>query len=84
MYKAGMRGTPSDARWVGIDIAKKTFDVAYGPTGQVESFANAPEGHDALIKRLEGHPVDLIGHLEKPPSAAAQVKFSPPDPQSLP
>lgn len=79
MYKAGMRGTPSDARWVGIDIAKKTFDVAYGPTGQVESFANAPEGHDALIKRLEGQPVDLIvmeatGGLERALASALHAE----------
>jgi len=60
MYKAGMRGTMSDAIWVGIDIAKKTFDVAYGPTGQVESFDNDLDGHEALVKRLEGLQVDLI------------------------
>lgn len=51
----------SDSKMVvGIDIAKETFDVAFGVNGAVEQFANSPEGHDGLIAKLNGTPVELI------------------------
>jgi len=45
---------------VGIDVAKETFDVAFGVQGIVEQFANSTEGHDGLIAKLAGTPVELI------------------------
>lgn len=45
---------------VGIDIAKETFDVSFGAQGVIEQFANAPQGHDELIAKLNGTPVELI------------------------
>lgn len=45
---------------VGIDIAKETFDVAFGAAGVVEQFTNDTEGHDSLIARLSSVSVELI------------------------
>lgn len=45
---------------VGIDIAKETFDVAFGVQGVVEQFANSADGHDELIAKLSATPVELI------------------------
>lgn len=45
---------------VGIDIAKQTFDAAIGIGGNIETFANDDDGHDALVAKLAGVAVDLI------------------------
>lgn len=45
---------------VGIEVAKDTIDVALGVQGIVGQFANATEGHDGLIAKLSGTPVELI------------------------
>ena len=45
---------------VGVDIAKKTFDAAFGCTGNIHSFLNDDAGHEALIDALVGRTVDLI------------------------
>jgi transposase len=45
---------------IGIDIAKQTFDVAFGVAGTIESFPNDDAGHDALTAKLAGVAVDLI------------------------
>ncbi|HWH72395.1 MAG TPA: IS110 family transposase [Candidatus Sulfotelmatobacter sp.] len=45
---------------VGIDIAKETFDAAFGTTGDVQTFSNDDAGYDALLGALAGRPVDLV------------------------
>ncbi|MDF9390982.1 MULTISPECIES: hypothetical protein [Methylococcus] len=45
---------------VGIDIAKQTFDAAFGVTGRIGTFANDDAGHDAFVAKLFGMTVDLI------------------------
>ncbi len=39
---------------VGIDIAKLTFDAAWGVTAEVRTFPNDAAGHEALITALAG------------------------------
>ena len=48
------------ARNVGVDISKGTLDVAIHPEGRGFRIANTPEGHRALIKRLEGFEIARI------------------------
>jgi transposase len=48
------------ARNVGVDISKDTLDVAIHPEGKGFRIANTPEGHRALIKRLEGFEIARI------------------------
>jgi len=48
------------ARNVGLDISKDTLDVAIHPEGRGFRIANTPEGHRALIKRLEGFEIARI------------------------
>ncbi|OOO01719.1 MAG: hypothetical protein USCGTAYLOR_02073 [Chromatiales bacterium USCg_Taylor] len=50
----------SDRIVVGIDVAKDTLEVAFGPTGDIQSITNETSGHEALIARLSAHPVELI------------------------
>ena len=45
---------------VGVDIAKRTFDVAIGVTGNTETFSNDDAGHDALLTKLADMPIDLV------------------------
>jgi transposase len=49
----------SDSITIGIDVAKEAVDVAFGTGGAVEQFTNEAEGHDSLIERLSGIPVDI-------------------------
>lgn len=49
-----------EAMVVGVDVAKQTFDAAFGVGGHIETFANDDGGHDAFVARLAGTPVDLI------------------------
>ncbi len=63
---------------VGVDIAKKTFDVAIGCTGAIHSFPNDDAGHESLIAALATHSVDLIvmeatGGLERHLACALQA-----------
>ena len=63
---------------IGSDIAKQTFDVAFGVAGTIESFPNDDAGHDALIAKLAGVAVDLIvmeatGGLERDLACALQA-----------
>ncbi len=48
------------ARNVGVDISKDTLDVAIHPEGKGFRIANTPQGHRALIKRLEGFEIARI------------------------
>lgn len=64
--------------FVGVDIAKKTFDAAIGCTGKIHSFSNDDAGHEALITALADHSVDLIvmeatGGLERHLACALQA-----------
>jgi transposase len=45
---------------VGIDVAKKSFEVALGAGGEVGSFANDDSGFDALLLRLKAYEVRLV------------------------
>lgn len=45
---------------VGIDISKKTMDVAIGHEQSTAIFSNDGAGHQALIAALKNHPVSLI------------------------
>jgi transposase len=45
---------------VGIDVAKVTLDVAFGPAGKVATYPNTPAGHDDLLSALVGSRVDLV------------------------
>jgi transposase len=63
---------------IGIDIAKQTFDVAFGVAGTIESFPSDDAGHDALTAKLAGVAVDLIvmeatGGLERDLACALQA-----------
>lgn len=46
--------------FVGVDIAKDSFDVAVRPHGQILSFANSSRGIADLCTRLGNLPVELI------------------------
>ena len=46
--------------YVGIDVAKDSFDVASQPAGLALSLPNDPAGRQQLLKALHGHPVALI------------------------
>lgn len=64
---------------VGVDIAKKTFDVALGCSGPVHSLSNDDPGHEALLALLANHSVDLIvleatGGLERRLACALQAE----------
>lgn len=54
-----MKNVP-EPLYVGVDVAKETLEVALGPSGAVQSFANDTEGHDALVAVLKKHTVALI------------------------
>ena len=61
----------SDPLYVGIDVAKDTFQVAACPEGLNASLPNTPEGHRKLCQHLKKHPVALIvleatGGYERP------------------
>jgi len=45
---------------VGIDVAKGTLDVAYGPDGPVRQFANTPQGYAELVTSLSSRHVARI------------------------
>lgn len=50
----------SESRYAGIDVAKQTLELALGPSAAVESFANEPQGHEAILKRLLEEKVALV------------------------
>jgi len=50
----------SDALYVGIDVAKDSFDVASDPAGLTLSLPNDPPGRQRLLDALQNHPVALI------------------------
>ena len=63
---------------VGIDIAKLSFDAAWGVTADVRTFPNDDAGHEALITALAGQTVELIameatGGLERDLACALQA-----------
>lgn len=45
---------------VGIDVAKKHLDVHLSLSGESLRLPNDPQGHQALVARLRGHPVRQI------------------------
>lgn len=63
---------------IGIDIAKKTFDAAFGVGGKIKTFANEDSGHDSLIAELASINIDLLlmeatGGLERDLACALQA-----------
>jgi transposase len=63
---------------VGIDVAKDTLEVAFGSEAATRSFTNDDDGHEALMKALSAHPVELIvmeatGGYEAPCACALQA-----------
>jgi transposase len=63
---------------VGIDVAKDTLEVAFGAEAATHSFTNDDDGHEALVRALSAHPVDLIvmeatGGYEAPCACALQA-----------
>ena len=50
----------SEPLYVGIDVAKESFDVASIPAGLVLSLPNDPPGRQHLLEALQKHPVALI------------------------
>jgi transposase len=50
----------TDALYVGIDVAKDSFDVASDPAGLKLSLPNDPTGRQRLLDRLQTQPVALI------------------------
>ena len=64
----------SDPLYVGIDVAKDSFDVASVPAGLALSLPNDPAGRQRLLDALKDRPVALIvmeatGGYERPLSA---------------
>ena len=50
----------SDPLYVGIDVAKDSFDVASKPSGLARSLPNDPAGRQRLLHALHSHSVALI------------------------
>jgi transposase len=50
----------TEALYVGIDVAKDSFDVASDPVGPKLSLPNDPKGWQKLLDSLQTHPVALI------------------------
>ena len=50
----------TDALYVGIDVAKDSFDVASDPAGLKLSLPNDPTGRQKLLDTLQAHRVALI------------------------
>ncbi|MGB2753785.1 MAG: transposase [Phycisphaerae bacterium] len=50
----------SHTLYVGIDVAKDSFDVASDPSGLALSLPNDPTGRQRLLDALQNHPVALI------------------------
>jgi transposase len=63
---------------VGIDVAKATLDVAFGPAGTVATHPNTPAGHEELLSALPQYQIDLVvleatGTCEVPAGCALQA-----------
>lgn len=54
-----MKNIPA-ATPIGIDVAKETLEVCFGPDGTVEQLGNDLEHHDQLAQRLSQAPISLI------------------------
>jgi transposase len=50
----------SESTIIGIDVAKKTVEVAFGPHGPTESFSNNENGHSELLNALSAKRVELV------------------------
>jgi transposase len=50
----------TDALYVGIDVAKDSFDVASEPAGIKLSLPNDPQGRQRLLEVLQNHTVALV------------------------
>lgn len=48
------------ARAIGIDVSKQWLDVALGPTGRVERFANTASGHEAVVAHVAPSGAELV------------------------
>jgi transposase len=71
-----------EAIYVGVDIAKRTLDVAISDSSEVRQFSNDDEGiHMAVRYMAEFKPTGIIleatGHLEMPLAAALQAEHLP-------
>jgi transposase len=67
--------THTTSSFIGIDIAKATFDVAFLPDDHVRSFTNDTAGHQAFLALLQQETPTLLvmeatGKLELPLAAA--------------
>jgi transposase len=67
-----MDATPADSlvSYVGIDIAKERFDAKFLPEDRLHTFANNPQGIEALLAQLNVLPgclviVEATGHYER-------------------
>ena len=47
-------------QYVGVDVAKGSLDVAFGPQGMVQRLPNTLAGITRLRKKLAAHPLELI------------------------
>jgi transposase len=54
-----MKGVPNSIQ-VGIDVAKRGFEVSFGVGGEVVSFTNDDAGFEALLLRLKGLDVGMV------------------------
>ncbi|HSC94049.1 MAG TPA: IS110 family transposase [Burkholderiales bacterium] len=50
----------AEARYAGVDVAKDAVELALGPSGVAESFANEPSGHEAIVERVREHQIELV------------------------
>lgn len=65
-----MNSTISE-QWIGVDVSKRTLDVAFGPEGRVDQYGNDADGIAALVAQLQPLcPVLVVlestGGLERP------------------
>ncbi len=57
-YKEGYR----DQLICGVDVSSMSLEASIGPSGPTGSFANHPDGIDALAAFCRHHQVTLVGH----------------------
>jgi len=49
-----------DPMVVGIDVAKDTFDVAFGHAGEIKTISNDAAGHETLLAAFADRSIDLV------------------------
>ena len=69
---------------VGIDVAKDTLEVAFGPQRATQSFANNDDGHEALfVPGSDAHNQD-VGIMRASPLGAAPATGAPDGSETIP